>query len=145
MNIFKGRNVWLYFGIPIVFFFHFADGYFAPNHLVQIRQQDSLLIFTGSDWCLPCMRLERDILSDSLFIQYTHHNIKFIQVDFPQKKKLDSIEIARNEKLAELYNPNGIFPYIVVVENGLPTQIPFRNQPTKELISSIQHILQGHE
>ena len=108
-------------------------------------QTNQLIIFTGSDWCLPCMRLDKNILSDSLFIQFTTYSITFVQADFPQKKKLSDNETFRNEKLAELYNAKGVFPFIVVVKNGLPTQIPFHDQPVTELIASIQHILQGYE
>ncbi|MBK9639588.1 MAG: thiol-disulfide isomerase [Bacteroidetes bacterium] len=116
---------------------------FYTNNLVG--QTNQLIIFTGSDWCLPCMRLDKSILNDSLFIQFSSHSLTFIHADFPQKKKLSADVIFRNEKLASLYNPEGIFPFIVVVQNGLPTQIPFHDQSAKELIASIQHILQGYE
>lgn len=145
MNIPKLKKVLLYIGFPFVLLFSSADGCFASNQFVESRKLDTLLIFTGSDWCLPCMQLKKNILSDSLFIQFISHNVEFIQADFPQKKKLDAIEEVRNEKLAELYNPKGLFPYILVLINGLPTQIPFRNQQPEELIKSIQHILQGYE
>lgn len=145
MNISKVNKIFLYFGIPIVHFFSFVDGSLGSNQLVESRKQDTLLIFTGSDWCLPCMRLEKSILSDSVFTNYIASSVIFIHADFPQKKKLSEIEVMRNEKLAEYYNPNGNFPYILVVKNGLPTQIPFRDQKTEELLTSLQHILKGHE
>lgn len=145
MNNSKIEKVLFYIGIPFVLFFSFTDGCLGSHRFDENRKQDTLLIFTGSDWCLPCMQLEKNILSDSLFIQFISHNVEFIQADFPQKKKLDVIEEVRNEKLAELYNPKGLFPYILVLINGLPTQIPFRNQQPAELIKSIQNILQGYE
>ena len=119
--------------------------FFIFNSSYSTAQTNQLIFFTGSDWCLPCMRLEKSILSDSLFIQYTTYSITFVHADFPQQKKLSADVIFRNEKLAELYNAKGVFPFIVVVNNGLPTQIPFHDQTAKELIASIQHILQGYE
>ncbi|MBK7966460.1 MAG: thioredoxin family protein [Bacteroidetes bacterium] len=145
MNISKVMKIFLYIGIAFVLFISYIDRSIASNQFFENRKLDTLLIFTGSDWCLPCMRLEKNILNDSIFVQFTLHAIEFIQADFPQKKKLDAIEIERNEKLAELYNPKGIFPYIVVVQNGLGTVIPFRDQQPAALIKSIQDILQGYE
>ena len=128
------------FGINLLISMFFI---FQSSNLVG--QTNQLIIFTGSDWCLPCMRLDKNILNDSLFIQFTTHAITFVHADFPQKKKLSADEISRNEKLAALYNTKGIFPFIVVVKDGLPTQIPFHDQTAKEVIASIQHILQGYE
>jgi thioredoxin-related protein len=145
MKISNLKNTILCIGISFVMIISWVHGSFASNHIIENKKKDTLLIFTGSDWCLPCMQLEKNILSDSLFIQFISHNIELIQADFPQKKKLEANEISRNEKLAELYNPKGLFPYIAVLINGLPTRIPYHNQQPEELIKSIQHILQGYE
>ncbi|MFN0187344.1 MAG: thioredoxin family protein [Bacteroidia bacterium] len=140
------KKLLLSIGISFVLFLlSFSNGFTTPTSNVGDIRKDTLLIFTGSDWCLPCMRLEKSILNDSLFIQYTTNSITFVHADFPQKKKLSADVIFRNEKLAELYNAKGVFPFIVVVKDGLPTQIPFHDQTAKELIASIQHILQGYE
>jgi thioredoxin-related protein len=145
MKISTLKNVLLYMGIPVVFLFSFADGCFGSNQNVEGIKKDTLLVFTGSDWCLPCMRLEKNILSDSVFTNFITSTFIYIHADFPQKKKLNEVEVMRNEKLAESYNPDGKFPLIVVVKNGLPTPIPFHDQKTNELLTSLQFILNGHE
>ncbi len=46
-----------------------------------------LYIFTGSDWCVNCKRMERNILQDTLFIMtMNNHHIRVEFLDFPQKK-----------------------------------------------------------
>lgn len=94
----------------LLVFFH-VNAFSHPEMLGQsIGVKDSLIIFTGSDWCLPCMRLEKIVLTDSLFINYTKYSIAFIQADFPQLKKLSAEEVTRNEVLAERFNKDGVFP-----------------------------------
>lgn len=75
-----------------------------------------LLIFSGSDWCLPCERLNRVILSDSAFENFAGQKLVLIEADFPQKTKLPQDQILWNEKLAEEFNPNGIFPYLLLLK-----------------------------
>jgi thiamine biosynthesis lipoprotein len=74
-----------------------------------------LLYFSGSDWCLPCQRFNKTIISDSSFKEYADGNLVVIEADFPQKSKLSKQQVSWNEKLAEEYNPNGIFPYLLLV------------------------------
>lgn len=146
MKISNLKNRIVRVGLTLVLIiFSFSYGYATSNSDARDLKKDTLLIFTGSDWCLPCIRLEKNILHDSLFLQFTTYSISFVQADFPQKKKLNEGEVSRNEKLAERFNPNGQFPFLVVIQNGIPTQIPFRDQSTQDLISAIEHIRQGYE
>jgi thioredoxin-related protein len=61
-----------------------------------------LLSFSGSDWCIPCMRLEKELFTDSAFIQYANQSLVLLKADFPSKKKntLSPEQIQHNEALA---------------------------------------------
>ena len=74
-----------------------------------------LLYFSGSDWCLPCQTFSKTIISDSSFKKYADGNLVMIEVDFPQKSSFTKQQVLWNEKLAEEFNPNGIFPYLLLV------------------------------
>lgn len=74
-----------------------------------------LLIFSGSDWCQPCMRFEKQVLSDSTFQAYATAHLVVQKADFPQRKKLQVAEKEANERLAEQYNPEGKFPHVVLL------------------------------
>ena len=50
--------------------------------------QLKLLIFSGSDWCLPCIRFERKVLQDTAFIAFGDKYLLIEKADFPQHKKL---------------------------------------------------------
>jgi FAD:protein FMN transferase len=75
-----------------------------------------LLIFSGSDWCLPCIRLEKAILDDSGFVQFAANQLVVFQADFPQKKKLSLEQTTLNEQLAAEFNPQGIFPLLLLIK-----------------------------
>lgn len=77
--------------------------------------QPTLLVFSGSDWCMPCIRLEKEILQHHRFKKFAEQSIDVIKADFPQRIKQDKATILRNERLAEQYNPKGQFPMIVLI------------------------------
>jgi thioredoxin-related protein len=76
-----------------------------------------LINFSGSDWCIPCMRLRKEILESDVFEKYASDNLVLVRADFPRQKKnqLNKEQVKLNEALAEKYNPNGSFPYTVLV------------------------------
>ena len=78
-----------------------------------------VLVFQGSDWCAPCMKLEREIWSTAEFKLYAKANLVMLQADFPRKKKnaLAEDQQKKNTKLAEKYNKQGYFPFVVVLDN----------------------------
>lgn len=61
-----------------------------------------MLVFTGSDWCLWCQKLERDILSKPEFSKWSKKLIK-IEVDFPQSTSLSQKIADRNQQLLQRY------------------------------------------
>jgi thioredoxin-related protein len=80
-----------------------------------------ILVFQGSDWCAPCIKLDRQVWSTGVFKKYAKENYVMLQADFPKRKKnaLSKSQADKNAKLAEKYNKNGIFPFVVVLNaNG---------------------------
>lgn len=78
-----------------------------------------VLVFQGSDWCAPCIKLDREIWSTDTFKNYAKNNYIMLQADFPRRKKnaLSETQTKANAKLAETYNKSGIFPFVVVLDN----------------------------
>ncbi len=79
-----------------------------------------LVVFEGSDWCAPCMKLEKEILSTTSFKNLAEKEFIIYKADFPRSKKnRQSEEIqASNKTLAEKYNTKGYFPYIAVLNSN---------------------------
>lgn len=93
------------------------------NSITKAQNQNKkiILVFQGSDWCGPCIKLSKEIWSSEEFIAYSKINYILIQADFPRKKKnaLEKEQQEINNFLAEKYNPNGYFPLVVVLnKNG---------------------------
>ncbi|MGH1386999.1 thioredoxin family protein [Kordia sp.] len=82
------------------------------------KNQHIILVFSGSDWCAPCMKLEREIWDTEAFKSYAKENYTLLKADFPKRKKnkLSKALQTQNEQLAETYNPNGYFPLVVVLD-----------------------------
>ncbi|GAB4091675.1 thioredoxin family protein [Flaviaesturariibacter terrae] len=91
-----------------------------PQALEQARAEHRqvLLRFSGSDWCIPCIRMEKEVFSDSLFRHYAHDNLVELSADFPRLKKhqLSKEQRAQNELLAARYNPQGEFPLVLLLD-----------------------------
>jgi thioredoxin-related protein len=78
-----------------------------------------LLNFSGSDWCGPCIKLKHDVFESEAFGQYAQNKLVLVRADFPRLKKnqLPADQQARNEQMAERYNPNGKFPLTVLINS----------------------------
>lgn len=100
------------------------------------------MVFSGSDWCANCIRFEKNILQDSSFQNFLHSNLLYLNVDFPQRKKQSVLLKKQNETLAEQYNPNGIFPTLILLttdKKSIP--ISYQQETTLLFIDKIKKIL----
>tara|TARA_B110000444_G_scaffold187993_1_gene177336 strand:- start:875 stop:1300 length:426 start_codon:yes stop_codon:yes gene_type:complete len=81
------------------------------------NNQKLILVFSGSDWCIPCIKLEKEIWEDESFKTYARENYILLRADFPKRKKniLPKDKQAHNDKLAERFNTSGYFPLVVVI------------------------------
>lgn len=79
-----------------------------------------LLNFSGSDWCVPCINLRREIFESPSFKEFADNNLVLLNADFPRLKKnqLPKDQQKKNEQLADKYNPQGSFPYTILLDEG---------------------------
>lgn len=105
-------------------------------------EKKSLLIdFTGSDWCPPCIMLDRQVFSQPEFEKYAAQNLVLLEVDFPRVKELSGEQKAANEKLAERYGIYG-FPTVVVLDsNGkILGQLGYMPGGPKDFIAALEKL-----
>lgn len=104
------------------------------------EQKAILLIFSGSDWCQPCIRFEKQILQDERFLAFAKAELILLQCDFPQRGSLPADLLAQNEQLAERFNPEGSFPKLLLLSDNLTVRAPltYQNQGTEAFIQSIR-------
>lgn len=92
------------------------------NEAVQeSKKSDKLvmLVFQGSDWCAPCIKLEKKIWQSEQFKTYSKESLVIVKLDFPRKKanQLADFQKEHNNKMAEKFNTNGYFPLVVILNN----------------------------
>jgi len=87
--------------------------------LASKKNQNIVLVFQGSDWCGPCIKLDREIWSSDIFKEFSKSHFVMLKADFPRRKanQLDSEQVQKNTLLAEKYNPAGYFPFVVVLNS----------------------------
>jgi thioredoxin-related protein len=76
-----------------------------------------ILVFQGSDWCAPCIKLDREIWSTTKFKELAKKHFVMLLADFPRRKQnaLPKEQQEHNNSLAEKYNTKGYFPYVVIL------------------------------
>ena len=79
-----------------------------------------LMVFSGSDWCKPCIQLRKEILESAEFQTFQRDQLVVLELDFPYRKKnsLSREQVAHNEKLAEKFNPKGAFPLVLLFDTS---------------------------
>jgi thioredoxin-related protein len=99
------------------------------------KHQLILLNFSGSDWCGPCMRMHKEIFASDVFTTMSDDNLIMVNADFPRRKKnqLEKSIQKQNDALAEKYNPQGKFPFTLLLDakgkviktwDGMPKESP---------------------
>jgi len=93
------------------------------NFAKEIATKESkpiILVFQGSDWCAPCIKLDREIWSTDTFKKYAKEHYVMLKADFPRRKKnkLSEKQTKANALLAEKYNKQGFFPFVVVLDSS---------------------------
>lgn len=85
-----------------------------------VKGKYMMLYFSGSDWCKPCIQLNKNILETETFSEYAKGNFVPVKLDFPKmrKNRMPKNIVIHNEDLAEKYNPNGVFPLLVFLDNN---------------------------
>ena len=101
----------------------FSDGKEAawstdyPAAIQKAKQDKKLLLmdFTGSDFCIACKKLKKEVFSKTEFINYAKTNLVLLEVDFPENKPQPPELKKANEALAKQYNIEG-YPTIIVLD-----------------------------
>jgi thioredoxin-related protein len=82
------------------------------------ENKNILLVFSGSDWCGPCIKLDKVVWQSPEFQAEAEKSWVAYKADFPKKKanQLSPELTESNNKLAEKYNKNGSFPLVLLLD-----------------------------
>lgn len=115
------------------------------QEIAHKKNQPILLVFSGSDWCIPCIRLENEVWESSVFNSFAENRMVLYRADFPKRKKnklSQSLQQA-HDQLADQYNKNGFFPWVVVLSENLEVKgaLSYKNEKATDYISLIEELV----
>jgi len=82
--------------------------------LAKTEKKAVLVVFTGSDWCPPCMKLKAEVLDSAEFQKYAKEKLVLVELDFPRKKTLPDDQKKANAALRDKYQVRG-FPTLLLL------------------------------
>lgn len=100
-----------------------SDALWLTNYQQALAQaakekKNVLIDFTGSDWCPPCIQMEKEVLSQREFMAFAKNNLVLLKLDFPRRKKLSPEEKEQNHKLGQQFAIEGFPTYVLVDPTG---------------------------
>ena len=116
---------------------------FEEAKALAIKENKNIvLVFSGSDWCAPCMKLEKTVWMSDAFAKEADKSWVTYKADFPKKKanQLSPDLTEQNKKLAEKYNKGGSFPLVVLLDkNGKVLGMTgFKNVSAEEYVALLK-------
>ena len=106
-----------------------------------------LAAFSGSDWCGPCMALEREVFSQKAFTAELATRFVPLMVSVPHDKStLSELALAQNDELKKRYGVRG-FPTLVVVNpadgDAVKCMSGYRAGASKGFMERLNELMDG--
>src|SRR5258708_5558782 len=92
----------------------------VPKAVEKAKSENKLVMldFTGSDWCGWCIKLHKEVFSQSEFADYAKKNLVLVEVDFPRRKEQSAELKKANQALQEKYKIEGYPTLILLNKDG---------------------------
>ena len=89
----------------------------AAQALAKSANRPILAVFSGSDWCKPCIMYEQEVFAKPEFEAYAKDKLVLAHFDFPRLKKNQptATQVKLNEAAAAQLNREGDFPLAVII------------------------------
>lgn len=111
------------------------------------ESKNMILVFSGSDWCAPCIKLEKAIWESAEFKEESKNNWVLVRADFPKKKAnaLPKEQQDQNAALYEKYNKEGAFPLVVILDKSgkVLGKTAYKNISPKDYIALLHTLEQN--
>ncbi len=108
------------------------------------EQKLIFMSFSGSDWCKPCIKLTKEVLDSDDFLNFAKENFILLRIDFPQhQSKISKEQVKHNEKLADQYNKEGVFPLILILDSkkNVIAKTGYRQGGSRQYILHLKYLL----
>jgi thioredoxin-related protein len=91
-----------------------------PKALEQAKAENKIVLldFTGSDWCVWCIKFDDDVLSQPEFASYSKTNLVMVMLDFPNAIKQSEALKKSNQELQAKFKVAGFPTYVALNPGG---------------------------
>jgi thiol-disulfide isomerase/thioredoxin len=89
----------------------------AAQARAQATNRPIVAVFSGSDWCKPCIMYEQEVFAKPEFAEFAKDKLVLAHFDFPRLKKNQpsAAQLKLNEAAAEKLNREGDYPLAVII------------------------------
>ena len=99
--------------------------------------------FTGSDWCIPCIKFEQNVMTKAAFVEFVASRLVPVRLDIPYRKKIDASLKQRNEALAKKFDVK-IYPTFLILDaSGVEVgrRESYLGEPAEEFVKILNRLL----
>ena len=120
-----------------------SEDYLQARKEAAAVKKPILLFFTGSDWCPPCMRLEKTVFSQKAFDRFAATGkVILFKADYPRSRRQDPRISAQNRQLLQVYNIQGYPTVILADDSGREfARTGFRTGGAEKYIRHLEELL----
>ena len=105
-----------------------------------------LLNFSGSDWCVYCGKLDKEVFNNKNFQEYARDNFICVFLDFPLNKPQDQKLKDQNKALVGKYRVRGYPTIVILSPNGkLVKKTGYLPVGAKNYIENLKEIIIAYE
>jgi uncharacterized protein YyaL (SSP411 family) len=89
----------------------------AAQAQAKATNRPLVVVFSGSDWCQPCVVFEQEVFSQPAFAAYAHNRVVLAHFDYPRQARNQPTptQAKLNQTAAAQLNREGDFPLAVIV------------------------------
>ena len=103
--------------LPCLALTGFDPDYDAALARAKTSGRQMFVLFTGSDWCGWCIKLEEEVFSKGEFLDFATNNYELVVLDYPMKKKQPEAQKKRNRELSDKFKVRG-YPTVLVIDSN---------------------------
>ena len=123
----------------------FTDDWDAALKKAAAEKKTVFALFTGSDWCIWCKRLEGEVLSQKAFSDEVVKTFVPVFLDFPSDKSLvKEATLKRNRELSKKYSVRG-YPTVLLLDakGEVLAQTGYRKGGPEAYLAHVKGLMQN--
>lgn len=105
----------------------------------RAASQDKIIfaLFTGSDWCPPCINLEATVLSNPAFQRAAQEKAILFKADYPRRKAQKPAIASQNQRLAQTYGIRNYPTMLLIDASGSKIQVVKGQRTAANIVEQI--------